>query len=115
MHIESILCAEAAELVKNLRNVLQGFDDGTAKKFYDSHIEKIVQWSELFMEARNVTGFTALAEVADQIKAIALHCDKDALKKFGFIRKEVKAELDGALVTLKGLMEARPSRVLDLD
>ena len=114
-HIESILCTEAVELVSNLRNVLQGFDDGTAKKFYDSHIQKIVEWSDLFLEARNVTGFDGLAAVAERIKAVALGCDKDALKKFSFIRQEVKTELDGALMTLKGLMEAQPTRLIELD
>ena len=114
-HIESILCAEVQELVQNLRNVLQGLDDGTAKKFYDSHIQKIVEWSDLFLEARNVTGFDGLAAVAEQIKSIALGCDKDALKKFSFIRAEVKRDLDGALMTLKGLMEARPARLIELD
>lgn len=114
-HIESILCTEATELVQNLRNVLQGFDDGTAKKFYDSHIQKIVDWSTLFLEARNVTGFQGLADVAEQIKAVALGCDKEALKKFGFLRKEAKQELDGALTTLKSLMEAKPERLIDLD
>lgn len=114
-HIESILCTEALELVSNLRGVLQGLDDGTQKKFYDSHIQKIVEWSQLFLEARNVTGFAALADVAERIKAIALGCDKDALKKFSFIRKEIKHDLDGALVALKGLMAAQPTRLIELD
>lgn len=114
-HIESILCAEAVELVQGLRGALQGLDDGTLKKFYDSHIQKIVEWSSLFLDARNVTGFDGLAAVAEQIKAIALGCDKDTLKQFSFIRQEVKHELDGALVALKGLMEARPVRLIELD
>jgi hypothetical protein len=114
-HIESILCQEAVEFVQGLRGALQGLDDGTLKRFYDSHIEKIVEWSSLFLDARNVTGFTELADVAERIKAVALGCDTGALKKFAFIRKDVKAELDGALTTLKGLMEARPGRKMDLD
>ena len=114
-HIESILCAEAVELVQGLRGALQGLDDGTIKRFYDSHVEKIVEWSSLFLDARNVTGFAGLADVAEHIKAIALGCDTNAIRKFGFIRKDIKAELDGTLITLKALMEARPSRKLDLD
>jgi hypothetical protein len=114
-HIESILCQEATELVQGLHGALQGLDDGTLKRFYDSHVEKIVEWSSLFLDARNVTGFTELADVAEQLKTVALGYDTGALKKFGFLRKEVKAELDGALITLKGLMEARPARKLDLD
>lgn len=114
-HIESILCAEAMELVQGLRNTLQGLDDGTLKKFYDSHVTKIAEWADLFLTARNVTGFDGLAAVAEQLKATALSCDKDSIKKFAFIRKDIKAELDGALVTLKGLMEAQSTRKIDLD
>jgi len=114
-HIESILCAEAMELVQGLRGALQGLDDGTSKRFYESHLTKIVEWSALFLEARNVTGFQELSAVAAQIQAIALGCDKEALKRFSFIRKDVKTELDGALTTLKGLMEARPTRQIELD
>lgn len=114
-HIEAILCHEAVTMVQGLRGALQGLDDGTLKKFYDSHIQKIVEWSDLFLEARNVTGFEELASVAEQIRAVAMGCEKDSLKKFSFIRQEVKKELDGALTTLKGLMQARPVRQIELD
>lgn len=113
--IEAILCQEATELVQGLRNALQGLDDGTLKRFHDNHIEKIINWSDLFLDIRNVTGFDELARIAESLGDLARGCEKDTLKSFALVRSDVKRSLDGALVELKGLMEARPVRQMSLD
>ena len=115
LHIEAILCQEAVELVQGLRGALEGLEDAQPKRFYQSHIDKLAEWSTLFLDARNVTGFDGLAQVAEQLENLARGIDRETVKKFGFIRAEVKRELEGVMVTLKGLMEERPTRQMTLD
>lgn len=113
--IEHILAEEAAELIAGLRTALSGLDDGTLKRFHDSHVEKIREWSGLFLAGRNVTNSTELADVVQSLQDIVTAQSIPVLRSFEQVRATVKRDLAQCQSQLKEYMEARPSRRISLD
>lgn len=108
-HIESTLLKECEELVGGLHDALKGLDDGALKRFHVSHLTKLEEWADLFLQVRNVTGYSQLEQVAKQLKYTVMGRGKE-LKENATERKSVRETMAQTLVTLKELMEEQPLR-----
>lgn len=114
-YIEALLCQEVTDLTQGLYQALQGLDDGTLKRFHESHITKVQEWAALFLDARNVTDDAELAAVVQKLGHCVAGIQTEAVKKFAFVREPVKQALNASLVDLKALMAQRSTRHIDLE
>jgi uncharacterized protein YukE len=112
--IEQLLVQEVSTLVQGLQDALTGLDGAQPKRFYRSHLEKIVEWTQIFRDIRNVTGFDALEAVTARLQATVAGQSVEAIKSFDVVRRELQQELTTTAATLQGLMEVKPSRRMRL-
>lgn len=114
--INQLLIQECAELVEGLQTALKGLNDGTLKKFRDANVENLREWSQLFLQARNVTNNEELAEVVRCIQSTLAGVQRDDLKHDrSSLRQFVQGALSQAQIELKGMLEVQPERMIQFE
>ena len=114
--VNQLLLSECIELVSNTQKALQGLADGTLKRFRDANISNLLEWSELFLRARNVTDNTELAQVVESIKALLQGVGHNDVKfNIGGMRDKVNVAMSSIQIDLKGMMEELPDRAIYLE
>mgnify|MGYP001580758417 CR=1 FL=1 len=114
--INTLLVHECAELVDGLQVALKGLNDGTLKKFREANVENLREWSQLFLQARNVTNNEELEKVVQDINMSLANVTRDDLKHDrSSLRQFVQGALSQAQVELKGMLENQPERLIQFE
>ena len=114
--INQLLVQECAELVEGLQRALQRLNDGSIKRFREANIENLREWSQLFLEARNVTENKDLERVVQSIQATLSGVAREDLKQDRHsLRGFVQRSLEASQIELKGMLEAMPERLIQFD
>lgn len=102
------------ELVRNLSESLTPKADGSRRKFFDSRVENLIEFIELF-SARNIVNFGDLARLVDRAKSIVRDATPQRLRKDDSLRDTVKDTMAEIAKKVDGLIEVEKTRRFDLD
>lgn len=101
------------KLCSHLSESLTPNEDGSKKKFYDSNIENLVQFLDLFAK-RDITNDTEMRELCAKAKGIVSAATPEALRKDDDMRKIIKEAMDKVTDRVVTMVETEKRRKFDL-
>lgn len=109
--IKSGLLTQFSQLTQHLVDAVTEKPDGTRKKFYGTTITNLVEYLDL-LPFKNIVGFDALSQVADQAKKLLEGVSPELVKGNDAIRDKIKEDFTQITEQLKGMTESTERIIL---
>jgi hypothetical protein len=111
--VEQVLISNLQETFDYLVERLGDRQDGKAKRLKPAMLDEAREFFTTFKH-RNLTGSTALNELADQGLKLLEDVDLDRIKSFQTVREDIRSQLEALQDRLERMITVAPKRAMKL-